>query len=164
MPDMHHVQQMENAQNISPKLSYQRHTVMKKGTLIIVEGIIRELTKAISEASLCALGPQLEEIFITMLLFCDLSRPLKLWEKTLQIISEDILHKKAKNGDWVCACLVRGGGALLSRGFEGFAGENEGERGQSSIGGKRIHSAQAQCFKHVTGIKVLTIYNFGPWG
>nr|GEW42735.1 hypothetical protein [Tanacetum cinerariifolium] len=47
-------------------------------------------------------------------------------------------------------------------GFEGFAGENEGERGQSSIGGKRIHSAQAQYFKHVTGIKVLTIYNFGP--
>nr|GEX17759.1 hypothetical protein CTI12_AA123990 [Tanacetum cinerariifolium] len=53
-----------------------------------------EWTKAISEASLWALGPQLRDIFVTMLLFCDVRRPLKLWEETWQILSKDILHKK----------------------------------------------------------------------
>ncbi|GJU76825.1 hypothetical protein Tco_1273895 [Tanacetum coccineum] len=42
----------------------------------------REWTKAISEASLWALGPQLRDLFVTILLFCDVSRPLKLWEET----------------------------------------------------------------------------------
>nr|GEZ28953.1 hypothetical protein [Tanacetum cinerariifolium] len=41
----------------------------------------KEWTRALSEASLWALGPQLQDIFITMLLFCDVSRPLKLWEE-----------------------------------------------------------------------------------
>ncbi|GJY23387.1 ATP-dependent DNA helicase PIF1-like protein [Tanacetum coccineum] len=56
----------------------------------------KEWTNAILEASLWALGPQLEDIFVTMLLFCDVSRPLKLWEETWQILSKDILHKKRK--------------------------------------------------------------------
>ncbi|GJS23495.1 DNA helicase PIF1, ATP-dependent [Tanacetum coccineum] len=42
----------------------------------------REWSKPILEASLWALGPQLRDIFVTMLLFCDVSRPLKLWEET----------------------------------------------------------------------------------
>ncbi|GKE08838.1 hypothetical protein Tco_1412389, partial [Tanacetum coccineum] len=41
MPDMQHARSMGNAQNISLKLSYQKHSLMKKGTLIIVEWIIR---------------------------------------------------------------------------------------------------------------------------
>nr|GEY88852.1 helicase [Tanacetum cinerariifolium] len=41
MPDMQHVQPIANAQNISLKLSYQKHTLMKNGTLIIIKGIIR---------------------------------------------------------------------------------------------------------------------------
>ncbi|GJR73024.1 hypothetical protein Tco_0085389 [Tanacetum coccineum] len=56
----------------------------------------REWTKALSEASLWALGPQLHDIFITMLLFCDVARPLKLWETNWQALSENILHKKWK--------------------------------------------------------------------
>ncbi|GKC93495.1 hypothetical protein Tco_1158937, partial [Tanacetum coccineum] len=56
----------------------------------------REWTKAISEASLWALGPQLCDLFVTILLFCDVSRPLKLWEETWEFLSEDILHKKQK--------------------------------------------------------------------
>ncbi|GJT28288.1 reverse transcriptase domain-containing protein [Tanacetum coccineum] len=38
----------------------------------------KEWTHALSKASLWALGPQLRDIFVTMLLFCDVSRPLKL--------------------------------------------------------------------------------------
>ncbi|GJV08398.1 DNA helicase PIF1, ATP-dependent [Tanacetum coccineum] len=56
----------------------------------------REWTKAISEASLWALGPQLRNLFITILLFCDVSRPLKLWEETWEFLFEDILHRKRK--------------------------------------------------------------------
>ncbi|GJV81518.1 ATP-dependent DNA helicase PIF1-like protein [Tanacetum coccineum] len=56
----------------------------------------KEWTHAISEASLWALGPQLRDIFISMLLFCDVARPLKLWEENWKHLSEDILHKKRK--------------------------------------------------------------------
>ncbi|GKF67148.1 hypothetical protein Tco_0196827 [Tanacetum coccineum] len=56
----------------------------------------KEWTHALSEASLWALGPQLRDIFVTMLLFYDVSRPLKLWEENWQTLSEDILHKKRK--------------------------------------------------------------------
>ncbi|GJS99542.1 hypothetical protein Tco_0820712 [Tanacetum coccineum] len=38
----------------------------------------KEWSHAIGEASMWALGPQLRDIFITMLLFCDISRPLKI--------------------------------------------------------------------------------------
>ncbi|GJS75785.1 ATP-dependent DNA helicase PIF1-like protein [Tanacetum coccineum] len=41
----------------------------------------REWTRAIQEASVWALGPQLRDLFVTILLFCDVIRPLKLWEK-----------------------------------------------------------------------------------
>ncbi|GJZ51267.1 ATP-dependent DNA helicase PIF1 [Tanacetum coccineum] len=56
----------------------------------------KEWTHAISEASLWALGPQLRDIFVTMLLFCDVSRPLKLWEENWKTLAEDILQKKRK--------------------------------------------------------------------
>ncbi|GKA93712.1 hypothetical protein Tco_0815698 [Tanacetum coccineum] len=59
-----------------------------------------EWTKAILEASLWALGPQLRDLFITILLFCDVSRPLKLWEQTWKFLSEDILHRKRKLYDY----------------------------------------------------------------
>nr|GEU46809.1 helicase [Tanacetum cinerariifolium] len=42
----------------------------------------KEWAHAISEAALCALAPHLRDLFVTMLLFCDVSRPLKLWEQT----------------------------------------------------------------------------------
>ncbi|GKD72213.1 ATP-dependent DNA helicase PIF1-like protein [Tanacetum coccineum] len=50
----------------------------------------KEWAHAIKEASLWALGPQLHDLFVTMLLFCDVSR--QSWET----LSEDILHKKRK--------------------------------------------------------------------
>ncbi|GJZ77327.1 DNA helicase PIF1, ATP-dependent [Tanacetum coccineum] len=42
----------------------------------------KEWSHAIAEASLWALGPQLRDIFVTMLIFYDVSRPLKLWEES----------------------------------------------------------------------------------
>ncbi|GKC42571.1 ATP-dependent DNA helicase PIF1, partial [Tanacetum coccineum] len=56
----------------------------------------KEWSHAIAEASLWALGPQLRDIFVTMLIFCDVSRPQKLWEENWQTLSEDILAKKRK--------------------------------------------------------------------
>ena len=64
-----------------------------------VYGLLNDDTKwkhAISEASVWAFGPQLRDMFVTILLFCDVSRPIKLWEENWQILSEDILHKKRK--------------------------------------------------------------------
>ncbi|GJR96630.1 ribonuclease H-like domain-containing protein [Tanacetum coccineum] len=62
----------------------------------------KEWTHALSEASLWALGPQLWDIFVTMLLFYSVSRPLKLWEENWQTLSEDILHKKSKLFKYPC--------------------------------------------------------------
>ncbi|GJR76441.1 hypothetical protein Tco_0088806 [Tanacetum coccineum] len=56
----------------------------------------REWTRAIQEASVWALGLQLRDLFVTILLFCDVIRPLKLWEETWEVLSEDILHQKRK--------------------------------------------------------------------
>ncbi|GJZ00569.1 hypothetical protein Tco_0517998 [Tanacetum coccineum] len=56
----------------------------------------KEWTQAISEASLWALGPQLWDIFITLLLLCDVSKPLKICKGNWQTLSKDILHKKRK--------------------------------------------------------------------
>nr|GEY50095.1 uncharacterized protein [Tanacetum cinerariifolium] len=53
----------------------------------------KEWSHAIVEASLWALGPQLRDIFVTMLIFCNVSRPLKLWEESWQTLSKDILAK-----------------------------------------------------------------------
>ncbi|GKD44777.1 helicase [Tanacetum coccineum] len=54
----------------------------------------KEWTRAIQESSLWALGPQLRDLFVTILLFCAVSRPLKLWEENWEVLSDDILHKK----------------------------------------------------------------------
>ena len=56
----------------------------------------KEWTQAITEASFWALGPQLRDLFVTILLFCDISKPLKLWEESWEALSEDILHNKRK--------------------------------------------------------------------
>ncbi|XP_071739627.1 uncharacterized protein [Rutidosis leptorrhynchoides] len=56
----------------------------------------REWTEAISEARIWATGSQLRDLFVTMLLFCNVTKPLKLWELNWEALSEDILHKKRK--------------------------------------------------------------------
>ncbi|XP_071712046.1 uncharacterized protein [Rutidosis leptorrhynchoides] len=57
----------------------------------------KEWTEAISEAKLWASGSQLRELFVTMLLFCNVSNPLKLWELNWEALSDNILHKKKEN-------------------------------------------------------------------
>ncbi|GKC63748.1 ATP-dependent DNA helicase PIF1-like protein [Tanacetum coccineum] len=54
----------------------------------------KEWTHAIAEAKFWAIRPQLRDLFITILLFCDVRRPLQLWEENWAALSEDILHKK----------------------------------------------------------------------
>ncbi|XP_071688933.1 uncharacterized protein [Rutidosis leptorrhynchoides] len=56
----------------------------------------REWTQAISEARLWASGAQLRDLFVTILLICDVTNPLKLWEKNWEALSKDILHIKRK--------------------------------------------------------------------
>ncbi|GKC32398.1 hypothetical protein Tco_1039692 [Tanacetum coccineum] len=56
----------------------------------------KECAHAINESSFWALAPQLHDLFVTMLLFCDVSRPLRLWEETWELLSQDILLKKRK--------------------------------------------------------------------
>ncbi|XP_071709076.1 uncharacterized protein [Rutidosis leptorrhynchoides] len=54
----------------------------------------KEWAEAISEARLWASRAQLRDLFVTMLLFCNVSQPLKLWEISWEALSDDILHKK----------------------------------------------------------------------
>ncbi|XP_071727276.1 uncharacterized protein [Rutidosis leptorrhynchoides] len=54
----------------------------------------KEWAEEISEAKLWASGAQLRDLFVTMLLFCNVSQPLKLWEVSWEALSDDILHKK----------------------------------------------------------------------
>nr|GEU50368.1 hypothetical protein [Tanacetum cinerariifolium] len=56
----------------------------------------REWTRAIQEASVWILGQQLHDLFMTVLLFYDVSRPLKLCEETWEVLSEDTLQWKRK--------------------------------------------------------------------
>ncbi|GJZ83302.1 ribonuclease H-like domain-containing protein, partial [Tanacetum coccineum] len=102
---------LRDSQNLPALL--QREGPRKFDELMIVNNRIRETFKAvyfaygllndnkewshaISEASGWALGLQLRDLFVTILLFCDVSRSLKLWEKTWELFSEDILLKKQK--------------------------------------------------------------------
>ena len=57
----------------------------------------KEWTYAITEPRQWALAPQPRDLFITILLFCDVSKPLQFWEENWEALSEDILHKKRKH-------------------------------------------------------------------
>ncbi|XP_071688411.1 uncharacterized protein [Rutidosis leptorrhynchoides] len=56
----------------------------------------REWTEAITEARLWASGAQLWDLFVTILLFCNVTKPLNLWVANWEALAEDILHKKRK--------------------------------------------------------------------
>ncbi|KAK9049518.1 hypothetical protein SSX86_021980 [Deinandra increscens subsp. villosa] len=56
----------------------------------------KEWTEAIKEAKLWASGHELRTLFVTMLLFCEVSSPLRVWEESWEILSEDILRTKRK--------------------------------------------------------------------
>lgn len=56
----------------------------------------KEWTLAISEARFWASGSKLRDLFVTILLFCEVNSPLQLWDQNWEALSEDILHKKRK--------------------------------------------------------------------
>ncbi|XP_071695348.1 uncharacterized protein [Rutidosis leptorrhynchoides] len=56
----------------------------------------REWSHAILEATLWASGVQLRELFVTLPLLCNFSKPLQLWESHWQALSDDILRNKRK--------------------------------------------------------------------
>ncbi|XP_022014702.1 uncharacterized protein LOC110914199 [Helianthus annuus] len=56
----------------------------------------KEWNDALSEAKLWASGSQLRELFVTMLLFCEVNRPAQLWAQNWEILSDDILYLKRR--------------------------------------------------------------------
>ncbi|CAN6997035.1 unnamed protein product [Brassica oleracea var. botrytis] len=56
----------------------------------------KEWHEAIVEPSYWATGRQLRRLFITILLYCEVGNPLKLWDHTWKILAEDILYMKQR--------------------------------------------------------------------
>ncbi|XP_077223478.1 uncharacterized protein LOC143857091 [Tasmannia lanceolata] len=56
----------------------------------------KEWHDAINEASHWANAAQLRELFATLLLFCEISNPLELWERNWRRLSDDILYRQRK--------------------------------------------------------------------
>ena len=54
----------------------------------------KEWHEALNHASHWALGKQLCELFITMLIFCEVIKSYKLWISNWQLLSEDILLRQ----------------------------------------------------------------------
>ncbi|XP_050290504.1 uncharacterized protein LOC126728763 [Quercus robur] len=54
----------------------------------------KEWHEALNHASYWASGKQLRELFVTMLIFCEVANPYKLWISNWQLLSEDILHRQ----------------------------------------------------------------------
>lgn len=54
----------------------------------------KEWTTTITEARQWASGKQIRELFVTILLFCEVNNPRQFWEKNWQALSEDILYQK----------------------------------------------------------------------
>ncbi|PIN09959.1 DNA helicase PIF1/RRM3 [Handroanthus impetiginosus] len=50
--------------------------------------------RTIQEAAQWQTRHQLRELFVTMILFCEVAEPLKLWELNWELLSNDILHKQ----------------------------------------------------------------------
>ena len=48
------------------------------------------------EASSWASGQQLRQLFVTILLFCEVADPLSLWESNWKLITEDILNRQRR--------------------------------------------------------------------
>ncbi|XP_074313469.1 uncharacterized protein LOC141648643 [Silene latifolia] len=54
----------------------------------------KEWHDAIQEASRWATAAQLRQLFVTMLLFCEVSDPLELWNGNWKHLSDDVLHRQ----------------------------------------------------------------------
>nr|GEX13571.1 hypothetical protein [Tanacetum cinerariifolium] len=91
----------------------------------------------------------IQELLLGLCLFCEIKEL-----QTIPAIDHLCVNSDHDLNHWFCSKLmgmpfswvvgvVEVEEPYYPGGFEGFAGENKGERGQSSIGRKRIHSAQA---------------------
>ena len=56
----------------------------------------KEWHDSLIEASNWASGQQLRQLFVTMLLFCEVADPLSLWESNWKLITEDILNRQRR--------------------------------------------------------------------
>ncbi|XP_050280553.1 uncharacterized protein LOC126721546 [Quercus robur] len=56
----------------------------------------KEWHDSLIEASSWASGQQLRQLFVTMLLFCEVADPLSLWESNWKLITEDILNRQRR--------------------------------------------------------------------
>uniref|UniRef100_A0A7N2RE67 ATP-dependent DNA helicase n=2 Tax=Quercus lobata TaxID=97700 RepID=A0A7N2RE67_QUELO len=54
----------------------------------------KEWKDAIKEAEQWATTAQLRQLFVTLLLFCEVSNPLQLWTNNWKALSDDILHRQ----------------------------------------------------------------------
>ncbi|XP_056690166.1 uncharacterized protein [Spinacia oleracea] len=56
-----------------------------------------EWHEALQAASSWAHAPQLRELFVTILIFCEVSNPSDLWYKNWALLSEDVLYRQRKS-------------------------------------------------------------------
>ncbi|XP_074301372.1 uncharacterized protein LOC141632756 [Silene latifolia] len=56
----------------------------------------KEWNDALQEANQCAMPSQLRELFVTMLLFCEVTDVLELWNRSREMLSEDIERRKRR--------------------------------------------------------------------
>ena len=54
----------------------------------------KEWHECINEAAHWANGKQLRLLFVTILMFCEVSNPLRLWDSNWKILTEDILNRQ----------------------------------------------------------------------
>ncbi|KAL0453879.1 UNVERIFIED_CONTAM: hypothetical protein Slati_1366000 [Sesamum latifolium] len=60
-------------------------------------GLLRndgEWNRAIQEAAQWQTGHKLRELFVTIILFCEVAEPLKLWEQNWEFLLDDILYRQ----------------------------------------------------------------------
>ncbi|XP_021836944.1 ATP-dependent DNA helicase PIF1-like [Spinacia oleracea] len=55
-----------------------------------------EWHEALNAASSWAHAPQLRELFVTILIFCEVTSPSDLWEKNWELLSDDVLYRQRK--------------------------------------------------------------------
>ncbi|XP_056685581.1 uncharacterized protein [Spinacia oleracea] len=55
-----------------------------------------EWHEALQAASSWAHAPQLRELFVTILIFCEVSNPSDLWYKNWELLSDDVLYRQRK--------------------------------------------------------------------
>ena len=82
-----------------------RHPTFKEAT--ISRGYLKddkEWDDILTVAGQCALPSQMRELFGTLLLNCEVTRPERLWEDHKDELSQDFLHKKRQVR--VCLCMT----------------------------------------------------------